>query len=269
VEKIDNNILTCLKFPHHLAFQLASRGVPVYQIPSKPAWLQIVHGSNVRNQRDINSIPIFKIQLKDFNLDDSVIGKISNFISDLVNKTKEKINDLLSYLPWFTPDKDLPKPSPVNVPSTPTGLPQPGTTPVDDRMKPPVKVNPLDSNSKIQPDKELATGGIITKPITALVGEAGPEAVIPLEKYFNKTDFSLNNNTLESIAGNTKDTNMSLKILSDALFKLIVVLDKKVSTQSSSPTIIGLNSQQGNGPSASMIANSNFDPIRAARAQFA
>lgn len=79
VEKVDDNILSCLKFPHHLVTQLASQGIPTYQIPSKPAWLQIVHGSNVRNQRDVNSIPIFKIKLKDFNLDESAISKIVGF----------------------------------------------------------------------------------------------------------------------------------------------------------------------------------------------
>ena len=31
-------------------------------------------------------------------------------------------------------------------------------------------------------DTELATGGIVTKPTRALVGEAGAEAVIPLDK---------------------------------------------------------------------------------------
>ena len=32
------------------------------------------------------------------------------------------------------------------------------------------------------PEEELAKGGIVTKPIKALVGEAGPEAVVPLSK---------------------------------------------------------------------------------------
>ena len=37
-------------------------------------------------------------------------------------------------------------------------------------------------DSMFPPDEELAKGGIVTKPIKALVGEAGPEAVVPLSK---------------------------------------------------------------------------------------
>jgi hypothetical protein len=36
--------------------------------------------------------------------------------------------------------------------------------------------------------KEMANGGIISKPTRALVGEAGPEAVIPLDKFYAKMD---------------------------------------------------------------------------------
>jgi hypothetical protein len=36
--------------------------------------------------------------------------------------------------------------------------------------------------------KEMATGGIVNKPTRALVGEAGPEAVIPLDKFYAKMD---------------------------------------------------------------------------------
>jgi len=37
-------------------------------------------------------------------------------------------------------------------------------------------------------DMELATGGIVNKPTKALVGEAGPEAVIPLREFYAKMD---------------------------------------------------------------------------------
>jgi hypothetical protein len=33
---------------------------------------------------------------------------------------------------------------------------------------------------------ELAAGGIVTKPTRALVGEAGPEAVVPLSQLMNE-----------------------------------------------------------------------------------
>ena len=44
------------------------------------------------------------------------------------------------------------------------------------------KVNPFDDVPHIPKIKELATGGIVTRPTLALVGEAGPEAVIPLNR---------------------------------------------------------------------------------------
>jgi hypothetical protein len=39
-----------------------------------------------------------------------------------------------------------------------------------------------------KPAKPMATGGIVTGPTRALVGEAGPEAVIPLDKLYAKFD---------------------------------------------------------------------------------
>lgn len=47
------------------------------------------------------------------------------------------------------------------------------------------KVNPFDDVPHIPNIKELATGGIVTRPTLALVGEAGPEAVIPLNRASN------------------------------------------------------------------------------------
>ena len=35
---------------------------------------------------------------------------------------------------------------------------------------------------------EMATGGIVTKRTKAIVGEAGPEAVIPLKEFYAKMD---------------------------------------------------------------------------------
>jgi len=37
-------------------------------------------------------------------------------------------------------------------------------------------------------EKKMATGGIVTGPTRALVGEAGPEAVVPLTKFYEKMD---------------------------------------------------------------------------------
>ena len=42
--------------------------------------------------------------------------------------------------------------------------------------------------SKFGPETEMAMGGIVTGPIRALVGEAGAEAVIPLNEFYAKLD---------------------------------------------------------------------------------
>ena len=41
---------------------------------------------------------------------------------------------------------------------------------------------------KISPETKLATGGIVTAETRAIVGEAGPEAVIPLDAFYRKID---------------------------------------------------------------------------------
>jgi hypothetical protein len=183
---------------------------------------------------------------------ESIFGKIGSMISGVIDWGKEKLSGIMSAVSNLPGLGWLAEPEPSKI--------KPSTN---------KQLNQTSTSTDIQPEKKLAAGGIVTKPTTALMGEAGPEAVIPLEKYFSKSDFTLNNSTLESIASNTKDTNTSLQSLSQALYKLVVVLDKKVG-QTSPTTLIGLgNNQQKNTPSASVIANNNFDPIRAVRAQFA
>jgi hypothetical protein len=140
---------------------------------------------------------------------------------------------------------------------------------------------------------KMGQGGVIPATATALVGEAGDEAiiplakggvvatqptltpinqidnnaVIPLEKYFNGKDFSLSNGTLEKIASNTGSTNDGLKTLGQAILKLAQVYESKSKTGSNN--IIVNNKSQEQIPSASQVAAANIDPIRAIRAQFA
>jgi hypothetical protein len=45
-----------------------------------------------------------------------------------------------------------------------------------------------DKSSEITPPKKMATGGIVTSPTRAIIGEAGSEAVIPLDKFYAKLD---------------------------------------------------------------------------------
>jgi hypothetical protein len=112
----------------------------------------------------------------------------------------------------------------------------------------------------------LAEGGVVTKPIKAVIGEAGGEAVIPLEKFFNGKDFTLNNTALGEIVVNTKNTNDNIRTLGTAILKLAQTFNTKPNSQSNNNIFI--NGQQTQLPSASQIAASNVDPIKMIRQQF-
>jgi hypothetical protein len=118
-------------------------------------------------------------------------------------------------------------------------------------------------------DVKMADGGIVTQPTQALVGEAGPEAVIPLDQYMSPEGFKISNDILQTIASNTGNTNDTIRNLSQAILKLADVFNQK-STQSPNNIIVnGQNNQPQQYPSASQVAANNVDPIRAVRAQFA
>lgn len=120
--------------------------------------------------------------------------------------------------------------------------------------------------SPIKEGKPMKDGGIVKEPIKAIVGEAGPEAVVPLEKYFDPKLTSLNNSALEEIVKNTNTTNQSLEALSNAIFKLAQVFNGKPGGNN---IIVNGQKQPENYPSASQVAASNVDPIRQVRMQFA
>lgn len=180
---------------------------------------------------------------------ENIWTKVSNFVTGVFDSVKDWWNNL-SWDPrsWvgITPELSQPVSNTANK-STSTTQP---SQPVDKTLP------------------EMAKGGIVTKPTKALIGEAGPEAVVPLEKYFDPQQLGLNNDTLKQIASNTNDTNNALKILSDALFKLIITLDKK--TSQAGATVINAIGRTTQQPApASVIANTNVDPIRRVRMQFA
>lgn len=62
IERVDS-VVTCKVISHRLLQKLSDQGVQVNQIISQPAWLQIVHDSNVKNYFDINSViqPLHKL----------------------------------------------------------------------------------------------------------------------------------------------------------------------------------------------------------------
>jgi hypothetical protein len=112
----------------------------------------------------------------------------------------------------------------------------------------------------------MATGGIVTQPTNALVGEAGPEAIIPLDRYMDPTN-GFDNSIFEKIASNTGSTNDGLKSLAQAIFKLAQIYEKN--NKNTNNIVVNGQKQQERVASASEIAASNRDPIRQVRMQFA
>lgn len=135
-----------------------------------------------------------------------------------------------------------------------------------DNSTPPMPESKEDIKNKMENELGLAEGGIVKKPIKSWIGEAGPEAVIPLDQYMSPAEFKISNELLQSIASNTSNTNDTIKNLSQAILKLAVVFDKK-QTGANNVVITGQNQPQY--PTAAQIASSNIDPIRQIRMQFA
>jgi len=88
-----------------------------------------------------------------------------------------------------------------------------------------------------------------------------------LDTLLQTEKFSLNNDFLQKIVGNTEGTKDSIKILGRALDRLAGVLDKKTTTGET--TIINANTGAVNTTPASVVAANNFDSIQQVRRQFA
>ena len=191
-------------------------------------------------------------------LKDNIWEKITGFVTGVFDTVKDWWNNL-SWDPrsWVGISPDTP---------TEPSIPKPGKATVTVNGKE-MSLDEWESQ-QTKPKTKLADGGIVTEPTKALVGEAGPEAVIPLDKYFDPQSLSLNNTTLEQIAGNTKDTNKALNGLTDAIIKMVGAFNQKASVQGST-TVINAGGDSKDATSASMAANFNLDPIRRVRSQFA
>jgi hypothetical protein len=187
-------------------------------------------------------------------LKDNIWEKITGFVTGVFDTVKEWWNNL-SWDPgtwlggegWFGGKEEPTKQSKKTAPDS---------TKIADQTEQTETLTPM------------ADGGIVTEPTKALVGEAGPEAVLPLDKYFDPQNLSLNNTTLEQIAGNTKDTNKALNGLTDAIIRMVGAFNQKASVQGST-TVINAGGGSKDATSASMAANFNLDPIRRVRSQFA
>ncbi|MEA5576908.1 glycosyltransferase [Anabaena sp. UHCC 0451] len=114
VETVSDELLTCLSVPHHYLYSLSMLGVPVYQIASEPAWLQLVHDTNVVNRLDVNAVLIWDVtKIKNFaitnlpsNFQDIAKASMLNFVYKLIidkkrsykQKSKQIIYTLFSFL---------------------------------------------------------------------------------------------------------------------------------------------------------------------------
>ena len=122
-----------------------------------------------------------------------------------------------------------------------------------------------------EPPIPLKEGGLVmpqgNKPTLASIAEPGnPEVVTPVDKLFDAFQTTLNTDSLDEIASNTKDTNKALGALADAIVRMVTVFNQKTTAQGGTTIINAGGSQQTT--SASMAANLNSDPIRRVRSQF-
>jgi len=191
-------------------------------------------------------------------LKDNIWEKITGFVTGVFDTVKDWWNNLSwdprTWIPGIAPNSNEPQPQET--------AEQPMTRKQGRRKQ---KTTSTPTDETLTP---MAEGGIVTEPTKAIVGEAGPEAVLPLDKYFDPQSLSLNNTTLEQIASNTKNTNQSLNALADAIIRMVGAFNQKASVQGST-TVINAGGGSKDPTSASMAANLNLDPIRRVRSQFA
>jgi hypothetical protein len=92
----------------------------------------------------------------------AIVNTVIGFFAGMVNAAIGAVNAIISAYNAIPLLPDIPKAPTISVPKL-GGTP---TTPVPGRMNIP----------------RLAEGGIVSSPTLALIGEAGPEAVIPLDR---------------------------------------------------------------------------------------
>lgn len=91
-----------------------------------------------------------------------------------------------------------------------------------------------------------------------------------LQKTIDTDNVKINNETLDKIALNTETANNTMKLLGDAMLRLVQVFANKSSDKGNNIIVAGNNtqSQPQTYPSASQVAASNIDPISLVRQEF-
>lgn len=198
-----------------------------------------------------------------------IIDSLSEMIN--IGALKDKIlgaaSETWESRPTWMGGKGTPNPKDPAVPTTPT----PTTTQ-------PSQTTSAQNNTEGLP--ELAKGGIVTKPTKALIGEVGPEAIVPLEKLSsiapvkeasnlkNKTtenntsvSFSKAESILEKIANNTGATNGNMFGLIKGFNDLAQAL-KQSGTIKQAPVVVQQNPKiETDQLPAAEIAKQSTSPV--------
>jgi hypothetical protein len=102
----------------------------------------------------------------------AIVNTVIGFFAGMVNAAVGAVNMIISAYNSIPLLPDLPKAPTMPIPQL-GGTP---TTPAPGRMNIP----------------RLANGGIVSSPTLALIGEAGPEAVVPLDRMQNGGGITIN-----------------------------------------------------------------------------
>lgn len=112
---------------------------------------------------------------------DGIVGALRGLVDAAGNVMRDMINGLLRA--WNSVDFGIPPGSFQFWGPGSFGIPNPFGGYVAEVTWPAMKFDWAGSGDLVPDVPELATGGIVTAPTLALIGEAGPEAVVPLDQY--------------------------------------------------------------------------------------
>lgn len=100
VEKISDNVISCLYINHTYLNKLKLKGAFVYQIICEPTWLQLIHETNISNKIEVNAVPIlnlkslnkFNFKKLPYNLSSFSVNSNNRFNSAFSQLTKKRAN---------------------------------------------------------------------------------------------------------------------------------------------------------------------------------
>jgi len=198
----------------------------------------------------------------------SVWDKVTNFFGNITDSIKGAISnyvDNLSWDPrsWIGQAPQQPKLDPNEIGLAKGGIvsPTPGGRKVTVAEGGEHEVvAPLSKLDQILPE------GLKMNSSESLLGKL--DQILPKSLKIDSKGIEISNNILETVASNTADTNETINNLGQAILKLASIFDKKQNSNNN-VIIAGGNQSKQQYPTASQVAASNVDPIRAIRAQFA